>query len=883
MNWWLRLRRRRRLDRDLHEELAFHREMRARDTNPPPFGSEARIRESLHDLWRFDAIETTLRDFVFAARGLRRSPVLTLTLVTSLALGIGAVIAIFTAADTLLFRRLPYPEPDRLVMLWETNHTRPDARHHAASADNVLEWQAHSRAIATMAIVDDGRTVFRSGDQSEELHLQGVSASFFSVLGVQPLLGRAPDAPSMATASGTPRLAAPGLGAGASAGSNTAANVDADAGADAVFISHRLWRTWFGAAADIVGRRVSLDARPFVIGGVMPASFGFGDRDVDLWTVMHLQPSRGGRGPRTLRVVARLAPGVTLDGARAEMTALARGLAEADPAFNTGWTVTVEPLRDALTRDVKLSLLLLLASVGLLLIVACANAANLLLARNASRRADLALRAALGASHWRLTRFLLIESLLLTAAAGGLGIAIGWWTLARLIAFAPPTLTHAVALAIDWRIVWFAIGLSTLTGLLFGVGPSLAAARATLQHTLQQACGHRASSRGRARDWLIASEIAVAVLLLTGATVLARSLLRLQAVDPGLNPARVLTFHFRVGSPKDVHLFSDLIDRIGQLPGVRAASATSFLPFSGPAANTRVTVPGRAVPAPGDASPVVVRTILPRYFATLGVPITQGRELTDADNTRDAPLRFVVNEAFVRRFLPAGTPPVGQSIVAEMSRTNPPGEIIGVVGDVREGSLAQAAMPTVYYPYARLPYGQMHLVVRSDGDPAALIAPVRRLAHDLDPGVALADIETMGDVVRETYAPQQFSALLMGSFALFAATLAAVGLYGVVHLAVAARTREIAIRLALGAPPRRIGLMVLRDTSRYVLAGLVIGLIAAFELVTLLGGLLFEIQARDPWAFAAACLMLLAAAAIAAAAPVWRATHINPVRALRAD
>ena len=872
MNWWLRLRRRHQLDRDLHEELAFHREMRARDANPPPFGSELRIRESLYDLWRFTAIETTLRDLVFAARGLRRSPVLTLTLVTSLALGIGAAIAIFTAADTLLFRRLPYPEPDRLVMLWETNHTRPDARHHAASADNVLEWQAHSRAIPAMAIVDDGRTVFRSGDQSEELHLQGVSANFFSVLGVKPLLGSGPAAPSMtASSSGAP----PSAGAGAGTG--------AGADVDAVFISHRLWRTWFGAAADIVGRSVSLDARPFVIGGVMPASFGFGDRDVDLWTVMRLQPSRGGRGPRTLRVVARLAPGVTLDAARAEMTGLARGLAAADPAFNTGWTVTVEPLRDALTRDVKPSLLLLLAAVGLLLIVACANAANLLLARNAARRADLAVRAALGASRWRLTRLLLIESLLLAAAAGGLGIAIGWWALARLIAWAPRTLTHAVTLAIDWRIVWFAIGLSTLTGLLFGVGPSLVAARTTLQQTLQQASGRRASSRGRARGWLIASEIAVAVLLLTGATVLARSLLRLQAVDPGLNPAHVLTFHFRVGSPKDVHLFSDLIDRIGQLPGVRAASATSFLPFSGPAATTRVTVPGRPGPAPGDASPVIVRTILPRYFATLGVPIVQGRELTAADNTRDAPLRIVVNEAFVRRVLPAGTPAVGQSIVAEMSRTNPPGEIIGVVGDVREGSLAQAAAPTIYYPYARLPYGQMHLVVRSDGEPAALIAPVRRLAHDLDPGVALADVEAMGDVVRETYAPQQFSTLLMSSFALFAATLAAVGLYGVVHLTVAARTREIGIRLALGAPPRRIGLMVLRDTSRYVLAGLVIGLIAAFGLVTLIGGLLFEVQARDPWAFAAASLMLLTAAAIAAAAPVWRATHVSPVRALRAD
>jgi len=887
MSWFLRLRRRRRLDRDLNDEIAFHREMRARDADAPPFGSEIRIRESLRDLWRFEAIETTLRDLLLAVRGLRRSPVLTLALVASLALGIGAVIAIFTAADTLLFRRLPYPEPDRLVAFWEANPSQPDAPQHGVSGDHVLDWQTQMRTLAALAVVDDGRSVFREGDRSEELHLQGVSASFFAVLGIQPLIGSAPVEATASTSSDAP--AKGGLGA-----RRLQSGRD-----DELFISHRLWRTWFGGTADIIGRRVSLDARPFTIAGVMPASFAFGDRDVDLWTVMRLQPSRDGHGPRSLRAIGRLAPDATLDGARAEMASVARGFAERDPAFNAGWIVQVAPLRETLTRDVKPSLFLLLAAVGLLLIVACANAANLLLARNIARRADLALRAALGASRWRITRHLLIESVLLAGTAGAAGLALGWLALDRLIAAAPRALTQAVTLAVDWRIVCFAIGLTTVTGLAFGVGPSVIASGATLGDALQQASGRRTSSRSRARGMLVAAETAIAVLLLVGATLLARSLLRLQAVDPGLEPARVLTFHFRVGAPKDVHLFADLIDRITQLPGVRAASATSFLPFSGPAASTRVSISGRdasRTPSSADAPTVVIRTIMPRYFAALGVPIRQGRELTAADNARDAPLRLVVNDAFVRRYLsadlrradggaasPAAGRVVGTSIVVEMGRTNPPGEIVGVAGDVREGSVAQAAAPTIYYPYARAPYGQMHLIVRTEGDPATLIAPVRRLAHNLDPGVALADVETMGDIVRETYAPQQFSAVLIGSFALFAATLAAVGLYGVVHLGVAARTREIGVRMALGASPPRIALMVLRDTSRYVLTGLVIGLVAAFELVTLIGGLLFETQARDPWAFAGGALILLVASAIAAAAPVWRATHVSPVRALRAE
>jgi putative ABC transport system permease protein len=386
---------------------------------------------------------------------------LAVTLVTSLALGIGAVIAIFTAADNLLFRALPYPAPEQLVMLWESNSTLPDASHHLVSPDNFFDWQGRTRAFRSMAVVDDGRSVFRDDEGSEELHLQSVTVEFFSMLGIEPFLGRVPDA---------------------QAGSRGAAE-------DSLFISHRLWRTWFGADPNAVGRRVRLDGRPFTIVGVMPVGFSFGDRTVDLWTLMALSPLAGQRSARSVRAVGRLASGMTVAGAQAEMTTIGGVMAQADPAFNRGWTITLEPLRDAFTRDVRASLLIVLGAVGLLLAVACANAANLLLARNASRQAEIAIRSALGAGAGRITRQLLVESLLLACLSGAAGLLVGWLVLGRLVALAPSTLTHSAEPAIDWRIVLFAIGVAAVTGVVFGVGPSLMAVRAVAGRELQHAGG----------------------------------------------------------------------------------------------------------------------------------------------------------------------------------------------------------------------------------------------------------------------------------------------------------------------------------------------------------------------------------------------------------
>jgi putative ABC transport system permease protein len=855
VNWWLRVRRRRTLREDLSNELAFHREMRARDGDPPPFGNATAIQESMFDLWSFHTFETAVRDVVHAGRGFRRRPALAVTLVTSLALGIGAVVAIFTAADNLLFRALPYPAPDQLVMLWESNSTLPDASHHLVSPDNVFDWQDRARAFRSIAVIDDGRSVFRDDERSEELHLQSVTVEFFSVLGVEPFLGRVPDV---------------------QAGSSGPVE-------DSLFISHPLWRTWFGADPNAVGRRVRLDGRPFTIVGVMPAGFSFGDRTVDLWTLMALSPPAGQRSARSVRAVGRLAPGMTVTRAQAEMTAIGGVLAQADPAFNRGWTITVEPLRDAFTRDVRSSLLIVLGAVGLLLAVACANAANLLLARNASRQAEIAIRSALGASLGRITRQLMIESLLLALASGAAGVVVGWSVLGRLIALAPSALTHSAEVAIDWRIVVIAMGVAAVTGVVFGVGPSLMAVRSVAGRELQHAGGRGTRPRRRARGLLVAGEIAIAVVLLVAGTVLVRSLLRLQAVDPGLNPAGLLTFHLRVGSPQDVHLFAESMARIEQLPGVQSVSATSFLPFVGPAATAPVTIVGEVAPGPGQESTAMIRTVMPQYFQTMGIPLRRGREFGPSDNTREAPFRFVVNEAFVHRYLARVADPLSALITTAMARTNPPGRIIGIVGDVREGSLDHPAVPTVYYPYVRLPYGQMTLVVRTAGDPMAIVGPVRRTIHDLNPSLAMADVTSMDDILGETYARQRFSAVLMTTFALFALVLAAVGVYGVVSVAVSERSREIAIRTAVGARPRRIVCMVMWEATRFVLAGLGVGLAVAFAAVTVLSGLLFDLSARDPLGFAAASLMVLVAAGVAAQGPIRQSLRVTPMHVLRGD
>jgi putative ABC transport system permease protein len=872
MNFWSRLRSwfsatlwRSRMESEMDAELRFHIEAFAEDLMRGgvsraeamrrariEFGGIEPIKEEGREARGLTLFDSLHQDMRFGLRMLRKNPVFSMTTITSLALGIASVVSIFTAADALLFRPLPYRDASKLVMLWESNRVRPDASHSVVSPDNFLDWKDRNSVFEDMAVVDEGRSVFNYGERSEELRTQGVSANFFTMLGVQAIKGRIFADESLVDSQGSTLL-----------------------------ISYRLWQDWFGGDPGVIGRRVLLDSFPRTILGVMPEGFSFGNQEVDLWPSMQLRPSTPhDRGPRNMIVVARLKEGITAGQAQSQMQGIASQLEQEDPQFNKNWTVVVEQIRDSFARGVKISLLLLLGAVSLLLVVTCANVANLLLARYTSRRSEMAVRITLGAGRVRLLRQLLTESMLLALLSGAAGLALGRWALAAILAFAPQSLTRTAGIAIDWRIVLFTIGLSSLVGILFGLAPSLLATGPDVVSGLKRKSPRRLAGRGNARAWLIASEIALSVGLLVGASLLFRSFVKLQSVDSGLHPRNVLTFHFRVMSPHDTNRFHEAVSGIEHLPGVSSVSAISFLPFDEVAAVTPVNISGKPLAKPGEEIAATVRTVMPRYFETIGIPIQQGRDFTELDNTPQSPMHFLVNEAFARKYLD-GEDPLGKTISVKMARSNPFADIVGVVGNVREGSLTGEAVPTVYYVHAHMPYGQMTLVVRSERDPEALVGSVRSTMHDLDPTLAVAGVKTMQSILEETYARERFTTQLMGAFSAAALLLAAVGIYGVMAYSVSERTNEIGVRLAVGASPRQIVAMVLSDGAWVVAGGLAAGTLGAFILSRLLSSFLFETSATDPFAFAFALTILLLVALASAYLPARRAMDVEPIAALK--
>ena len=657
-----------------------------------------------------------------------------------------------------------------------------------------------------------------------------------------------------------------------------------------VLISYRLWQSWFGGDDGAVGRTVQLQSQPATIIGVMPPGFYFRNRNVDVWVALGLDPARDYRkdAGRYMMCVARVKPGVTRDRAQTQMSVIAQRLAIDYPAFNTNWKVNVEPLRDSLVSQVKTSMLVLLGAVGLLLAVACANVANLLLARYTSRRREMAVRVAIGAGRGRVVRQLITESVVLGLAGGVLGVVLARWAVIGLLALAPADLTRNIAAAVDYRIVLFVVGVPMLTGILFGLAPSLVASRADLTSGLREDSRGSVGGAGRLRAGLVAAEVALSVILLAGAGLLFRSLVGLQAVDPGLNPARLLTFRvqipaarYRDGLPR-TEFFTRALEQVRRLPGVESASAVSYLPFNGMAAGTALAIAGRPPAKPGEEPGATVRTVMPGYFRTVGIPLQRGRVFTAQDNTLDSPYRFIVNRAFVEKYL-AGEEPLGQHISVEMDQKNPFGEIIGVVGNVKEGALDREPEPTVYYIHAHLVYTGMVFVVRAAADPLSLAGAIRRTIHDIDPALPVAQIRTMEAIVRETFARQTFSALLLGGFSLVSLVLAAVGIYGVLAYSVTERTREIGVRVALGADPGRILTLVLGSGMRVVLVGALLGTGGALALTGLLKSLLFGVKAHDPATFAAVPAVLIAVALAAAYLPARRASRLAPVEALKVE
>jgi len=803
-------------------------------------------------------LDITVRDIRYALRSLGRNPAFAATAIVSLILGLGTSLAVFTIGDNLLVRRLPYADASRLVMVWEAQRGSGNDRN-VVSPANYLDWKRQSTVLDGIGAFTPVRTVLTVGSRAEEFREQAVTADLFSLLGIHPLRGRL-----------------------------FTREEDRDP-SQVVLISYGLWQSWFAGESDAIGRKVQLNSLPVTIIGILPPDFYFVDRKVDLWEPLGLNTAEDYRrtSGRWLMCLGRLRPGVTIRQAQTNLTGVAARLEQAYPEFNKNWTIHLEPLRDALFHEAKTPLLVLLAAVIMLLAVACANVANLLLARYSSRSQEIALRAALGAGRWRVVRQLLTESILLASVGGLFGVIFARWAVGGLAALAPEDLSESAgAIHLDFRMVLFAAVLSLFATILFGMAPALVASRFDLLTALR---GYSFGSPGtRLRSWLVSAEVAFSVVLLTGGILLFRSLIGLQTVNTGINPTNLLTFRVSLLNARyekarsRTEFLQQLVDQLRSLPSVRAASAAGCVPFTGGCYGTSVNIEGRPPAKPGEALSAAVQIVMPEYFRTLGIPLKSGRDFTVADNVATSPYRFIVNEAFVKQYL-RGEQAVGKKISAVMEKQNPYGEIIGVVADARELSVDREPRPTVYYVHSHLSDPGMYFLVRVDSNPLSLAEPARRIVQRLDPSLPISDVRTMKEVLGDSYSRQSFGAWLVSGFAAVALALAAIGMYGVVAYSVTARTREFGVRAAVGADGASITWLVLRTGARPVLLGLLFGVPGAIAASDLLKSLLFGIAPHDPVTFALVPFLLAVVALAAGIVPARRAARLDPMEALRAE
>ncbi|MGB8129994.1 MAG: ABC transporter permease [Candidatus Angelobacter sp.] len=861
-----------RRDREMAQEFESHVQMhiddnvraglspeQARREALVKFGGMEATKESVRETSRLMWIDTALRDIRYALRGLRLNPGFATTAILSLTLGIGASVAIYTVADNLLLRPLPYPEAKQLVMLYELNPKHGFARN-VISPANYFDWKAQSTSFSAIGGFFDFHVILGDGKRTEEKDAQAVSGEVLPTLQVKPIRGRL-----------------------------FTMQEDKD-DAHVAVVSYRLWQNWFGGDENVIGRQLQVNSRPFTVIGVLPPEFYFNTRTSDVWLPLGLNPADNLRKTqgRWMWAMARLKPGVSLSQARAEMTGIAQRLEIAYPEFDKGWGIDVVPLRDSFVGQAKTSLMILLGAVTLLLCVACANVANLLLARYSARRREMAVRGALGAARGRLIRQLLTESVILGLAGGIAGVVLAYFAVSGLVALAPRDLTRSVQITFDLRIVVFAFLLSLVTSIIFGLAPSLVASKSDLNQGLHEESRTSTGGGTKMRSWLVALEIACSVALMAGAGLLFRSLVGLQNVDPGLDAHNVLSFRVtlptqRYKEPqKRIDFFQQATEKLDQLPGVRSASATSYLPLTGIGAGTSVKMLGQPPAKPGEEFVATIRTVLPGYFHTMGIPLKHGRDFNAADDVESTPHRFIVSEAFVRKYLP-GEEPLGKQISAWMEKENPFGEIVGVVGDVSDKTLDSEPTPTVYYIHSHLSYGEMVFVLRTENDAMSMAGPARKIIQGMDPELPVSQVRTMETVVRQTFASQQFSAVLLGGFSLASLLLAVIGVYGVLAYSVTQRTREIGVRIALGAEPLTITRMVVASGARMVMIGAAAGIAAALALSGLMKSLLFGIGPRDPLTFIAAPAVFVAVALVAAYVPARRAARVSPMEALRAE
>ena len=802
-----------------------------------------------------------LTDIRYAVRMLWKRPGFTVVAVITLALGIGANTAIFSVINAVLLAPLPYEDPERLVAVWERQAITNENQQPVA-LPNLDDWKEQNRVFEQLAITRNSTFNLTQDGETERVTGARVSSNFYSLLRVKPILGR------------------------------TFLEGEDKPGAQPVaLISYGLWQRRYAADPQLVGKSLQVDSLPYTVVGVLPRGVGYPTTDTDLVIPFIPQPRDAQRANHFVRVIGRLKAGVSLEQAHTEMETIAARLEQQYPVTNTGWRVSLIPLQEQLVGNIRPALLVLLGAVGCVLLIACANVANLLLARAVGRRMELAVRAAMGASRWQLIRQLLTESVLLSLCGGLLGFLLAVWCVPILTRLSSGSLPRVDEIRISYRVLFFTLLISLVTGIIFGLVPAWQSSSKKLTDSLRE--GRRGSTGGllhkRVLNLLVVTEVALALVLLVGAGLMIRSFISVSQVSPGYDPRGILTAGIGLSPIKYPELqqqatfYQTLLAKLEALPGMVSVAEVSRLPVVPVISSSTFIIKGRPV-ASGQEPNANARLISPRYFQTMGIPFAEGRDFTVRD-TKDTPDAVIINKVMAERFWPNESP-LGQHIYlsAETTRWR---EIVGVVGNEKLSGLDTEIGPAIYIPIAQNTFPNaarnMFLVVRAEGEPTSLVSSIQRELRSIDQEQALFQVRPLEEVISNSLSQRRFNSLLLVIFGALAGLLAAVGIYGVIAYSVTQRTNEIGIRLALGAQQRDVMKMILGQGIRLTLIGIAIGLIAAFALTRILSSLLYGVSATDPVTFLSIPLLLTLVALLASYLPARRATKVDPCVALRYD
>ncbi len=802
-------------------------------------------------------MRTIFKDIRYGIKSLLKHPAFTAVGLITLALGIGANTAIFSVVNAVLLRPLPFNEPERLVWVWDT---QPQLATAPTSLPDFLGWKEQNQSFEHLAAYLNGSMFVDAGDGTADVHVGLVTPELFSVFHVSPILGRT--FTDEETLPGRFRVAV---------------------------LSHSMWQNRFAADANVVGRTIQLSGAAYTIIGVMPAGFSYPNR-AELWRPLIIDRAKLDPGPHYLNVVGRLKPGVTLSQAQADMSMIAARLAQQYREKNAGHGVKLERLANVVVGDIGLPLYVLLGAVGFVLLIACANLANLMLARVGARQKEIALRTALGASRFRIVRQLLIESVMLAIGGGVIGLLLAFWGVRWIVSLSADTIPRVNEISVDPGVAAFTLLISVATGVLFGLAPALQVSRPDLTDALKDSGRSTAGLRtNRLRGALVVSEVALSLVLLVGAGLMIRSFAKLNEVDPGFKPGEVLTLGvtlLRTKYAEDQQVaqtFSQILDHAGNTPGVLSVAATSALPLTGSNTSDSFTIEGRP-PIAKEAEPSTEYLVVtPRYFESMGIPLLSGRDFANTD-TRESPNVAVINDAFARRHF-AGENPLGHRLKLQ-GQARDPLLIVGVINNVRNMALDEPTTPEVYVPYLQDPLGtnyqrSMTIVARANSDPGAIAAPLRAAVTSADKSLPVYRLKTMTEHLHDSLARRRFSLILLSVFSCVALALAAVGIYGVISYGVSQRTHEMGIRIALGAQPRDVVQLVVRQAMMLTLAGVGIGLAASLALSRLIKGLLFSVSETDPMTLVVISLLMTSIALLACLLPARRATKVNPLVALK--